>query len=887
MTENPPLPRPCPLSCALMGACCPCFGGGASAPPNGAKKQTVGKMIQTRDCVGMINYCQKVRSNGNGKPTSKFVALADALQLCAEMGDPNARTSSGTYAFHEAVRCKQMEIVQELLRVKAMGDLQDSKGQTPLDLAKSKKDPKLEAFLEREIVRQKTVQFTGMISFLQTVPVFSSLAPADYPKLANAFTERIVTPGQHIIHQGEVGDEFFVIEKGTADVLVDDKKVNSLGPCDFFGEVALLRGQRRNASIKATSEMKVNVLSRVEFDRLDLRNKLHFRRRKAIRAQGGEEHTNGHTGAGPGAESALVRTAMCNNQKLAPLLRVLTQSDLDTIVKHYFPVTAAAGQEVMKQGDLKADLFYVVAEGTLDFVVDGSKVGMVSTGGSFGELALMYRAPRAATVVARTQTRLWACAASNFKKAFEAPLRAKLEGYATLLSQVDLFKDVSDKDRAVLADAMVEKTYFDGENIIKQGEDGQSFFLLVTGQVSVEVDGKEVARLTGEKGQQAKKAICFGERALLNDEPRAATVRVVSKTAMILALDRLAFQAVMEAKEGNTSSQTGPTVLYKREKLKTIGLLGCGAFGAVTLTKDPSTNNTFALKAISKGHVYQTGWEAALNEKVILRMITSPFLIRLAATFNSKEYLYFLLEPAMGGELFTVYQRSNLFGKESLAIFYIACVLRALEHLHERYVCYRDLKTENLLLDRSGYLKVTDFGLAKIVMGHTFTLCGTPEYLAPEIVSKTGYTAAVDWWALGVLTYELMVGETPFAASDSMAIFHNILAGIEQVQFPFTGSWSGLVIGLCKKVPSERLPMRTGGSKNVEEHKWFAKHSFDWEALNARRMRPPHVPSLANDEDLGQFDALEQDRPPTIPYVDPGTGWDDNFEDVRGPAKFD
>jgi len=267
-------------------------------------------------------------------------------------------------------------------------------------------------------------------------------------------------------------------------------------------------------------------------------------------------------------------------------------------------------------------------------------------------------------------------------------------------------------------------------------------------------------------------------------------------------------------------------------------------------------------------------------------MTNSPFLVRLAATFNSKEFLYFLIEPALGGELFTIYQRNRLYGKEAHARFYIACVVMAFEHLHQRRILYRDLKPENVLLDTNGYAKVTDFGLAKFVVGHTYTTCGTPDYFAPEMIMGSGHTLAVDWWTLGVMTYELIVSDAPFSAHEHMAIFKKVKRGIESAKFPNrSASWAKLVMELCKQEPGQRLPMRRGGVMNIKQSSWYSRVQFDWSSLAARTMVPPYIPQVKSKSDASNFEPCsESDGPPHIPYVDPGTGWDEGFGDPHGPA---
>lgn len=572
-----------------------------------------------------------------------------------------------------------------------------------------------------------------------------------------------------------------------------------------------------------------------------------------------------------------MKEGMLANKNLGPLVKHLDNAEVDSIVKQAFRLRVDKGAEVVRQRELKADLFYIVEKGNFIVIKDGKQVTQVGPGGSFGELALLFRAPRAATVKATSDATLWALSRQDLRIVMQAPLKKKLEEFARLLGQVALLNKVQDKEQ--LAQALVETTFYKGEYIIKQGDQGQTLFILYEGEVIVEKDGAQVKQMVG----RSDKVEYFGEKALLEDEVRAASVRALSNKVKALALDRETFLAIKGVDDPPPLSSLNQ-MTYRRDSLKSIGLLGCGGFGVVTLVKCSQTNQTFALKALSKGHVLQQKQQlSVMNEKRILRMTNSPFLVRLAATFNSQEHLLFLLEPAMGGELFTVYQRMGFHGSEHHARFYVGCVVKAFEHLHQRQILYRDLKPENLLLDSQGYCKVTDFGLAKFVIGHTYTTCGTPDYFAPEMVLGTGHNLAVDWWAVGVLAYELMMADTPFSAEDTIYVFRKVQRGIEAAPFPGNPSWKSLVMGLCKREPSERLPMRPGGIRNIVDHEWFSSASFDWDSLERRSMRAPYLPKVKGAEDLANFDASAEDEPPDIPYVDPGTKWDRDFEDPRGP----
>lgn len=266
-----------------------------------------------------------------------------------------------------------------------------------------------------------------------------------------------------------------------------------------------------------------------------------------------------------------------------------------------------------------------------------------------------------------------------------------------------------------------------------------------------------------------------------------------------------------------------------------------------------------------------------MNEKNILLMTNSPFIIKLYETYNGQQTLYFLLEPALGGELYATYNRKGLHGNEKHAKFYVAGVVFAFEHCHERKIIYRDLKPENLLLTEKGHIKLTDMGLAKFVIGKTYTTCGTPDYFAPEIIASTGHTIAVDWWMLGVLCFELLSGHPPFESAYPMQIYSKVMKGIGKIPFPAKcqGHAEVLIKGLLKKEPSERLPMRPGGTKNIKDAKWYAE--FDWKAMQEITLDPPYKPVVKSKKDIANFSARKEDMPKQLEYRDDGSGWDKDF----------
>ncbi|KAL7909592.1 kinase-like domain-containing protein [Trichoderma velutinum] len=326
---------------------------------------------------------------------------------------------------------------------------------------------------------------------------------------------------------------------------------------------------------------------------------------------------------------------------------------------------------------------------------------------------------------------------------------------------------------------------------------------------------------------------------------------------------------------GHSVSLSQPRVTkgkYSLGDFEILRTLGTGSFGRVHLVQSKHNQRFYAVKVLKKAQVVKMKQvEHTNDERRMLSDVKHPFLITLWGTFQDWKNLYMVMDFVEGGELFSLLRKSGRF-PNPVAKFYAAEATLALEYLHSKNIIYRDLKPENLLLDRHGHLKITDFGFAKRVPDKTWTLCGTPDYLAPEVVSNKGYNKSVDWWSLGILIYEMLCGYTPFWDSGSpMRIYENILKG--KVKYPayINPDAQNLLERLITADLTKRLGNLFGGSQDVKNHPWFAE--VTWDRLARKDIDAPYTPPVK----AGSGDASQFDRYPEDPEKYGGPGGHDEY----------
>ncbi|KAH8374341.1 hypothetical protein KR200_007470 [Drosophila serrata] len=588
-------------------------------------------------------------------------------------------------------------------------------------------------------------------------------------------------------------------------------------------------------------------------------------------------------------------------------LKNIDASQVRELVDSMYSKSIAAGEFVIREGEVGAHL-YVSAAGEFAVMQQGKVLDKMGPGKAFGELAILYNCTRTASIrVLSEAARVWVLDRRVFQQIMMCTGLQRIENSVNFLRSVPLLRNLSEELLAKIADVLELEFYAAGTYIIRQGTAGDSFFLISQGNVRV------TQKLTPSSAEETElrtlaRGDYFGEQALINEDKRTANIIALPPGVECLTLDRDSFKRLIgdlcelkekdygdesrmlamkqaqhspdgeEAKEQQQQQLQQEFPDLKLTDLEVVSTLGIGGFGRVELVKAHHQNriDTFALKCLKKRHIVDTKQEEHIySERHIMLSSKSPFICRLYRTFRDEKYVYMLLEACMGGEIWTMLRDRGSF-EDNAAQFIIGCVLQAFEYLHARGIIYRDLKPENLMLDERGYVKIVDFGFAKQIgtSAKTWTFCGTPEYVAPEIILNKGHDRAVDYWALGILIHELLNGTPPFSAPDPMQTYNLILKGIDMINFPkHMSRWAvQLIKRLCRDVPSERLGYQTGGIQDIKKHKWFL--GFDWDGLTSQLLIPPFVRPIAHPTDVRYFDRFPCDpnEPP-----DELSGWDADF----------
>lgn len=396
-----------------------------------------------------------------------------------------------------------------------------------------------------------------------------------------------------------------------------------------------------------------------------------------------------------------------------------------------------------------------------------------------------------------------------------------------------------------VSDVKIFKEYKSRKFVFGIVTPGRTYYVQGSDEENIESWVNFIRSVIGKSPNEANLKSSASSPLLAVDPVTTASVKVSAGTTVTSPNTGKAQEAAPAGKE-TTQAKVG---LEDFQQLKVIGR---GGFGRVLLVKKKDTGKVYAMKELRKATIAARGEIVhTLTEKSVLSKMDHPFLAKLHWSFQTAEKLYFILDFINGGELFHHLSREKKF-TEDRAKFYAAEIIAGMEHLHKNGIIYRDLKPENLLLSSLGHVIMTDFGLSKEGLNSnessTGTFCGTPEYLAPEIIQGSDYTKAIDWWSVGTLIYEMLTGLPPFYTEEEEQMYQKILSADLVVPSFFSPEVADLIKSFLDRDPQTRLQ----DSDKIRSHPWFS--SIDWNKLENLEIQPPFKPNVKGVDDVGNID---------------------------------
>jgi cGMP-dependent protein kinase len=652
-------------------------------------------------------------------------------------------------------------------------------------------------------------------SFLKSVPQLELLTPDQFEAMLNTVTDFVFQPGQRILKEGDPGDLFFIIKEGSVVCSKDTRDIRRLGRGEFFGEQALLYGTARSATVTAVDKCRCLAVGREMLQ-------------EAL---------------GSRLEKTIFRNSIRIAMDSSPVFSNFTPAQVNQVIERVQISRYRKGVVAIPSGTPKGCCLWIVLKGTLQRIGRDCIVELGCVGDAYfvGQKVKSYRTD----VVAAEDAVVAAIHKEELESIARGPITQAIASNQALkaLRQIELLRSLSNDNFNDLVSTITEASFEPQQDIVHENSAPDSFFIVKSGICEVVKYGA-VIRTIG-------KLAYFGERSMLLRENRSASVVAQTQVECWVLSQEDFFRIINERMR---------SLLLKRielqdesvtlDDLAVVKVLGSGMFGKVYLTTRRKSAHThfkrslYALKVVEKQRVLKLEtWPNLQLERSILLQMDHMFIVKLVKTLKDSQRIYFLMEYVRGMDLFDVIRELGLL-KDRDAKFYIACLVLIAEYLDDREIVYRDFKPENIMIDEDGYPKLIDFGTAKVIHGRTFTVVGTPHYMAPEVITCKGYNQLADLWSIGVILYEFVCGRVPFGEDDEdpYLVYEKVLAG--QLSFPsFTVNrlkCKTMIEQLLHKTPS----MRTGGGGilNLKDSQWFS--DICWDSLLSKAVKPPFFPKL-------------------------------------------
>ena len=660
-------------------------------------------------------------------------------------------------------------------------------------------------------------------NFLNNISLFESLDKISKYNVAQKLKKKEFHSNNKIITRGEKGDKLYIIKEGIVSCRIGLQEIRRLSNNEYFGQNAILIDVKRGADIIA-----LNKTVCYEISKDDLKEALT------------EDYIE------------IILFCFFKNaiEKNASLKNIFIDSLLQDIFKCFSIQQYIKHERVY---DPKSKMPLKSNNKKLVLILEGSlfkdNLLLADKGKILGEELLgdinqtisedIYANPDAITFEANLYdiAKVLKIDLSQDKDNKEKPLN--ILRAINKLKKIYLFKNLSEKTLESIAEGMKKQKFKPNEYIIEENTIGDKFFLIIKGRVRITVKGEFVRDL--DSGD------CLGENSLLTDSVLRTASAIALEKVLCYVLSKNDFQVILND-ENTREYLLRKLALQDTEislsSLHYIKFLGKGKFGTVSLVHNKK--NIYAIKAISRKSVEREKILAKyfVNERKIMLSLDHPFIIKMVKSMKNKHFCFLLIEFVNGTNLdeYLSHRESkqNLYETQ----FYIGSMLLMLDYLQKKYIAHRDIKPSNIMIDSNGYLKMIDFGTAKILTDYTSTIIGTPHYIAPEILQGRGYSLSCDFWSLGICMYEIFYGKYPFGnyANEVIEIYKEVLKN--DFSFPCENTKVVNVNSFIRCLLNKKVNERTCNVSKLKRKAFF--EGFEFDKLNDFKLKAPHKPFKQN-----------------------------------------
>jgi cGMP-dependent protein kinase len=692
--------------------------------------------------------------------------------------------------------------------------------------------------------------------FLDSIQLFDGLSVRQKDRIGEAFFNEVFQVGARVVTEGEAPTAMYFVKTGalrvvkSAQVLADGrveggKEIGKMAAGECFGERALLSGEIRGATIVADQKSELLCIGAEALSEVlggDLRACLEQNvvlvglRKSPIYSQFPANQQN------KVMKSVVIRDFKPGEKVPAGLRFAIICDGSMTAMNAGVRVNLGRGGW-FEQDTLLEDKPDTKAAPTKKHatMTEAQLLALQSTKGTLTSMSAGEGGARIGCLtdeaLAKTLKELGLSSIENADQALDYTRKM------LLVKKVQLFRHLSPEAMSKIVNAFVVEPFKKSAYVIKQGEMGTKFYVIASGEVGVWIGEKFIRTMPRNQ--------FFGERALLFDEARTATVQVTTNEAELWSVDKTVFKALisdmMKKELMNRISLQDTNVTMK--DLKHIKVVGAGAAGVVRLVEHKKTHTRYALKRVKKDNGQIP--EEVARECALLGENDFPFIMTLVKTFDTKTSVYMLTELITGGELHAAIRTIPTVLSRSQCQFYAGNIILVLEELHERNIVYRDLKPENVMLDSQGYLKLIDFGIAKKLeegKNRTFTMIGTPHYMAPEVMRGHGYGPEVDIWSFGCMCFEFVCGYLPFG--DDLDDPTDVCTAVLKDSLSYPSGYKdqlgrAMITGLLTRSPKKRLGAGMNGFEDIKTCEYLkAGHELSsvFNKILGRELDPPVKP---------------------------------------------